>query len=690
MNNEKFNQESSNETTKEYTTFLNLWFLIHLLSEAEYLSGEAAKQAIFNKFGDNVSCIEQKDRIIGISCKKDYICNLLKQDSISPEVISTIRNLPIFSPDDLFTCIWEKNDGVQAIIKENLYGFANKELLSIISNKKKLAESWLDSKYLSSQQFSPAEEFYLVWNRAICLFTRFQDALEKNLSILTNNQLVTPLLQWTNIILKALEIEIKHFSPSEIIPLVDWVTYNGSKQPTVALDNLNLVQFMILSVSRAQSIYVYSQITKPKEILALNLILKLIKTLSNFYNLGWQATLTNKISSHSPTIGEKTAIYDFCQNKSKKIDLNSRKILVIGEHLFSDIASNYTRDKNPLGLARLALTKTILKIDCLSDKSNWNFLLYDQDCITSSIHYTNFSNLHNRVTGNRGNILDLNAPQANCFQSSVRHFFWSENFIDRNTFAKAISDLSNIDNIINSKGIKNISRNNLFSSEIIAAGKLNEFVDITRGQVLKTNNESFHIGLEINPGDISESGLINYPKKIITNLDKNCNEKYKIKKGDILIGVKGLVGKVGFVDQEVKNWYAGQAVAILRSKKAEEQTNKFSKFFSQEYIFLNLKSKNTQNTIVRDCLSKQSKSIDMSKLRSLLISFPEISMDAYRDKCKNLFYAWREFQKIKNSIDHLTVFDNNLSLYSLITPEFAELHPEAREQIEELTKKLTS
>ena len=65
-------------------------------------------------------------------------------------------------------------------------------------------------------------------------------------------------------------------------------------------------------------------------------------------------------------------------------------------------------------------------------------------------------------------------------------------------------------------------------------------------------------------------------------------------------------------------------------------------------------------------------------------------MDAYRDKCKNLFYAWREFQKIKNSIDHLTVFDNNLSLYSMITPEFAELHPEAREQIEELTKKLTS
>lgn len=676
------------KTQNEYSAFLQLWFIIHLFPEIINLNDETGDQAVSKIFGNMVSRSISGNRLIGISCNKFNTCKLLKKDNIPLEIINEIKNLPAFESDGEFSTIWEDTRGIACLIKKITTSTCNEDYLSITHDTKKLTELMLNRKYLGSLNLPDTTEYYLSWLRALNLFTKTQDAFSNNQAEITKKLLVITPLQWIDIILTALEIEYNRIPPSAILALTDWVTYDSTKTPTIVLDNLNLIQFVATSISRTNAVNIYSNIKENKEKLALILILKIFRTLSEAYGATWHSYSVNKINPNFPVIGEKTALSDFCRSKDIKGSFKSRKILILNSNCFDDIYSDLDLNNNSQASLKLSFSKSILKVDCLTRNSHWNIFLYDDHCVGKTIGYSSFSGLNNGVSGCNGKLLDLNTAQANSFQSAVKYFHWSQFQFSRSVFPKLISHLSDIDKIIKTNGAREIDPEEFFSGKPVFWGSLNDFVHITRGQVLKTKEDLLSVGYEINPGDISESGLVNSPKKIITNIDKKGNEKYKIQKGDILIGVKGLVGVVGFIDHDVNNWYAGQAIAILRRKENSEHSNDLNKNTSSEYIFLNLKSKQSQDNIKRLCMSGKSKSIDMSKLRSLLISLPEVSMDAYREKCKKLFESWREFQNQKSSVEHLTVFDNQLNLLSMRTPEFQKKYPKTYKNIDEEINKL--
>ena len=75
---------------------------------------------------------------------------------------------------------------------------------------------------------------------------------------------------------------------------------------------------------------------------------------------------------------------------------------------------------------------------------------------------------------------------------------------------------------------------------------------------------------EITSGDIDESGHVNTPQKCVLPDEKNMRRvnSQRVMPGDILLSIKGIIGKIAFIDQSCpENWVAGQAFVIIRPQK---------------------------------------------------------------------------------------------------------------------------
>ena len=106
----------------------------------------------------------------------------------------------------------------------------------------------------------------------------------------------------------------------------------------------------------------------------------------------------------------------------------------------------------------------------------------------------------------------------------------------------------------------------VLSDEITVA--LDEVATIVRAQAIGSREAEIIVDAhEVNPADIHETGYIGYPSKTVSiNAEKiNRYDRQKLKPGDILLAIKGSIGRVGIVpDDAGKDWYAGQSFAILR------------------------------------------------------------------------------------------------------------------------------
>ena len=119
---------------------------------------------------------------------------------------------------------------------------------------------------------------------------------------------------------------------------------------------------------------------------------------------------------------------------------------------------------------------------------------------------------------------------------------------------------------------------------------LDGVADIVRAQSIKDATESQSTDeffLEAAVRDITESGLLGLPEKEV-RVDKKQQRRaqsQRVYPGDILLAVKGSVGRVAFVDDSCgPNWIAGQAFIIIRPKSKAISTPYLYRYLSSELI----------------------------------------------------------------------------------------------------------
>ena len=652
---------------KDAFRFLSLWIVLHLIDKYKELQEEGtAEQTLCSKFNNKLKCIKEEETIVGASFGKEDIKDLLIEDNIPQEIVSRVVNLPVFESGARFELVWEKDEGIVGVVHEKLIDAMEVMDKWQIIDKQTTIKLIVDQNYISSLELSREDQVYLIWHRAFQLFFGIDADVStggfgQHLRTMTGLRIML----WVEIILDLFQIKAKRIFPSAAIALVDWLTYNKTKVPTVVLDSLDLMVFLLVAIIRVGRDRVYSNIKEYKENLVFHLILKIIRQFGKLNSVQWGVGLVSAIDLAQPIIGQEAGLLDFDSGRHKK-NPRSRTVLIYADPIGRLFKSEDGVENLLQKIEGLVSARTVLTVPGASNSLNWNIALYDQDCFVNKIGYSDFSKFDDFVIDKQKKCLDFSLAGSNSFLNAVKSFLWTEYLIDRATFASMKTYPAKANEIVRANGIAFIEEASFRSGEVVSLGGLDDYMTVTRGQMLKTCSEE-NLAYEVNPGDIEESGLIAQPKKFVINLDKDANERYKIRKGDVLIGVKGLVGVVGFIDREVKNWYAGQAIAILRMRKEDETNGMFLNSICPEFVFLSLKNQKTQIYVKRVCMSEKSKSLDMGKLRNIKLPLPEMTMKAYQSKCKKLFDSWKKFQELKDSINSMAFFDNLLGVHALLS-----------------------
>lgn len=115
---------------------------------------------------------------------------------------------------------------------------------------------------------------------------------------------------------------------------------------------------------------------------------------------------------------------------------------------------------------------------------------------------------------------------------------------------------------------------------------------------------------ELNLNDVPESGIITtVPKKVEVELGLKQAKRNLLIDGDVVISVKGAVGKVGFYKEGQKKVMAGQCFAIIRSKDPD--------LYSQEMLFSLLRNNNMQDYIKTKITGDKLKVLQLSELKAI-------------------------------------------------------------------------
>ena len=130
--------------------------------------------------------------------------------------------------------------------------------------------------------------------------------------------------------------------------------------------------------------------------------------------------------------------------------------------------------------------------------------------------------------------------------------------------------------------------NNYLANLSDAPLHLCDVASIYRAQICANNSEAEPMDTdewyELNLADISETGLVHTISKSI-NIKRGHPQaiRNQLKKGDIVLSIKGSLGKVGIIREDRSDFMAGQCFAVIRSK---DKT-----LYPPELIFMQLKSK---------------------------------------------------------------------------------------------------
>lgn len=105
---------------------------------------------------------------------------------------------------------------------------------------------------------------------------------------------------------------------------------------------------------------------------------------------------------------------------------------------------------------------------------------------------------------------------------------------------------------------------------------LSDVVEIIRPAALPKSKDGEYTVREISPGDIRDAGLVSVPPRetqVAHGVFRTKARNQQVRPGDVLLSVKGTVGKVGLVAADAPDgsddgfWTAGQSLVILRPGK---------------------------------------------------------------------------------------------------------------------------
>ena len=152
---------------------------------------------------------------------------------------------------------------------------------------------------------------------------------------------------------------------------------------------------------------------------------------------------------------------------------------------------------------------------------------------------------------------------------------------------------------------------------------------------------------ELNLNDVPESGIItSVPKEVEVELGLKQAKRNLLIDGDVVISVKGAVGKVGFYKEGQKKVMAGQCFAIIRSKDPD--------LYSQELIFALLRNDDMQDYIKTKITGDKLKVLQLSELKAIPLPVATESMKAKACKItKELYDSQIKLIEIKESIKAL-------------------------------------
>ena len=197
---------------------------------------------------------------------------------------------------------------------------------------------------------------------------------------------------------------------------------------------------------------------------------------------------------------------------------------------------------------------------------------------------------------------------------------------------------------------------------------LKDLVSIKRAQSIPVAKVNQNSGLELKEvlaSDIDDMGIVQAPRKII-HVDRNGLVRALnawLKHGDILIAIKGSVGKIGFVEDQLaempemfesgEKWVAGQSFVIARIKPS--QANKVT----PEYLFRYLKSPQVQKYFESRSLGVAIPMIKMTDIETLPVRLPAAETLARETERHNQQLAIR--QKIDRLQHELKSYELDLT-----------------------------
>lgn len=137
---------------------------------------------------------------------------------------------------------------------------------------------------------------------------------------------------------------------------------------------------------------------------------------------------------------------------------------------------------------------------------------------------------------------------------------------------------------------------------------LSEVAQLIRAQLLKEDKElRGEVYLEVGMKDISPSGKISTPEKrmLLSGRVRDRAEQQRLQPGDLLLAIKGNLGKVGIVGDDCgDNWVAGQLFQVVRLSNT-------TKTIEPEYLFRYLSS-----PLVQTYLHDQASGTTMAVLKT--------------------------------------------------------------------------
>lgn len=152
---------------------------------------------------------------------------------------------------------------------------------------------------------------------------------------------------------------------------------------------------------------------------------------------------------------------------------------------------------------------------------------------------------------------------------------------------------------------------------------------------------------ELNLNDVPETGIItSVPKEVEVELGLKQAKRNLLIDGDVVISVKGAVGKVGFYKEGQKKVMAGQCFAIIRSKDPD--------LYSQELIFALLRNDDMQDYIKTKITGDKLKVLQLSELKAIPLPVATESMKAKACRItQELYDSQIKLIEIKESIKAL-------------------------------------